>query len=544
MFNPDGCFCCLPPEDPCTVSGCTFLSDEMSDSEINPYWTQVVASSGAVGNGSYAVTNVQDLDVGNDAPSRRVTLETTLATTTSDNVYIVCWKKNSTHNPSTQCPITNITFCVESKRVSESDGQVRFFIKQNGSTYVTRTGFSIGVNWKRATGTFSQSDFEELSSGAQPNFTASGTAIEFGFGLKIPVNSGDEPFSDVWFDNLCVVIAKQCPNALCNTSNCDILNTGTAMTVVSSGGTGGARGAYTTDPSFGNPAGSHKFTFSGPFGTNTGTVVVEVSPDVFSGAACISPSALSMCFEIYTPHTQLYYSNTLSVSLKQGSLTQQIYQTSAAWSLNEWRKVEFTRNGGFLAFNFSQPVQLVLTYSGSPLPDGPVTHYIDNICVRATYGCEISLTQTVSISGLSVTGATSPAQCDTSVVSQINSILSSSLTTSAFAGDVCLNQYRSGWIYGPVVAGSQHRSAVVVTIARRMDKTVVGVVHISSCIGTLSNPTLSCTSLIAYFGAATGNADCDNGEVLPHRFEPGSTSVNAHCLSWNPTGSSITTSYT
>lgn len=543
MFNPDGCFCCLPPEDPCTTSNCTFLSNEMSDFEINPYWTQVTGS-GAVGNGSYTVTNAQDNDVGNDAPCRRVTVETDSATTSADSVYVVCWKKSSSHNPSTQCPVTSLTFCVESKRVSESDGQVRFFIKQNGSTYVTKTGFSIGVNWKRATGTFLQSDFEELSSGAQPNFTATGTAIEFGYGLKIPVNAGDEPFSDVWFDNLCVVVEKQCPNALCNTSNCDILNTGTAMTVVSSGGTGGASGAYTTDPSFGNPAGSHKFTFSGPFGTNTGTVVVEVSPDVFSGAACISPSALSMCFEIYTPHTQLYYSNTLSVSLKQGSLTQQVYQTSAAWSLNEWRKVEFTRNGGFLAFNFSQPVQLILTYNGSPLPDGPVTHYIDNICVKATYGCEVALTQTVTISGLSVTGSTAYPQCDAAVVSQINSILSSALLMSVFPAEVCTTQYRSGWIDGPIVSGSRHRAFVTVTIARRMDQTVTGGVNILSCIGPPSNPTLSCTSLISHFGTASGNADCDNGEVLPYRFVPGASSVNAHCLSWNPTGSSITTSYT
>ena len=380
MFNPDGCFCCLPPEDPCTTSNCTFLSNEMSDFEINPYWTQVTGA-GAVGNGSYTVTNAQDLDVGNDAPCRRVTVETTLATTSADSVYIVCWKKSSSHNPSTQCPVTSLTFCVESKRVSESDGQVRFFIKQNGSTYVTKTGFSIGINWKRATGTFSQSDFEELSSGAQPNFTATGTAIEFGFGLKIPVNSGDEPFSDVWFDNLCVVVAKNCPTETCASGPCDFLDTGSAsLTSVSTAG----NGAYLGTSGIGNPGPSHKF-FTRQAGDHAYARMSQSVASISSALPCVRPASMSVCIDSLKDGL-----GTAIPCIGLASSSSVVSVTCHTWTRTDWGTLTATVAIPASA-NLSDLYVMVGVRNQGASSD--TTTYIDNICVKAicdTSGCVIS----------------------------------------------------------------------------------------------------------------------------------------------------------
>lgn len=602
MFNPDGCFCCLPPEDPCTVSGCTFLSDEMSDSEINPYWTQVIASSGAVGNGSYTVTNAQDNDVGNDAPSRRVTLTTNTPTTTTDNVYAVCWKKSSTHNPSTQCPVTNITFCVESKRVSESDGQVRFFLRQNSSIYVTKTGSAIGVNWKRATGTFAQSDFEELSSGAQPNFTATGTAIEFGYGLKIAVNSGDEPFSDVWFDNLCVKLTQSCPGPTCASGPCDqLIGSGFSPSVTnqcaaSGPDAGTAAGHYNvtaSTSSSGNTGDSVlvDFDFSDPWNqsgtafTASAVTSLGVTINPPSTGQCAAVSAIDVCVDVRTviePWNALPAGNNWMVP---GLTRLQLVATQggvkfAAPGLggliyantSEWHKASTGLTSGYIETAFSSTLNGRCSTTTNPsnqldlsqpftlgamldIPSflysnglaGQTFHklknvkiYIDNVCVRATHSnCRITKTPTVSLNGLSVTANSSHPWCNPAAVAFVNGILSSSFSL-AYRDTGCFQYYHSASLTGPLVGEVRQRVLVHVSLTKNnTTNTVTGQVSVESCSTGIGGGV--CNSLRAVFGATANNGDCDNGESLPYTT---ASAVNSTlCLEWNPAGSSMDVTY-
>lgn len=598
----EGSDCCLPPEDPCTTSNCTFLSNEMSDFEISTSWTQVVAATGAAGNGVYAVNNVPDTAVGNDAPSRRMTLVTNTPTTTTDNVYVVCWKKSSSHNPSTQCAVTTITFCVESKRVSESDGQVRFFIKQNGSTYVTRTGFSIGVNWKRATGTFSQSDFEELSSGAQPNFTASGTAIEFGFGLKIPVNSGDEPFADVWFDNLCVVVNKNCTTQTCASGPCDqLIGSGFSPGVlnqcaISGTAANSALGHYSVTASS-SPAGNPgdcvlvDFDFSDPWNQGgdyftAGAVVslgVTISPP--SGQGCASISGFSVCADVRTaiePWTALPTGNNWmvpgltrfqivaiqgGVKFTYAGLGGVIYANTSGWHMassvarDDYVETTFsttpagrcsTTTNPSSRLDLSQPFTLgvyleIPSFLYSSGLGGQTFHkmknvkvFFDNICVKATYStCRINKTPTVSLNGLSVSATGSHPWCNPASVAFINGILASSFSL-AYRDSGCFQYYTSSILTGPFVGSVAHRVSLSVSLTRNnTTNTVTGQVTVDDCV--VGSGGSGCTILKAVFGGTANNGDCDNGESLPYTAVNGNNS--ALCLEWSPAGSSMDVSY-
>lgn len=213
MFNPDGCFCCEPPEDPCVLSGCTWSSTEMSDADLTAGVTYHNPASGSTPDGTYEVTNVQDATTGNNAPCRKITIETVVAPAKAESVYAICWKDGATHNPATQCPLTNVSFCVESKRYADSDGGltdgVVFVVRQGGKIYATATQ-AVGVNWKRASGTYTSTSFTWVNGTGNPNFTATGSAIEFGFALKLSVPKDGTPYDVVLFDNLCVKRTVDC----------------------------------------------------------------------------------------------------------------------------------------------------------------------------------------------------------------------------------------------------------------------------------------------------------------------------------------------
>lgn len=234
MFNPDGCFCCNPPEDPCTLSGCTWSSTDMSDTDLTDGVAYRNAVSGTTPDGTYEITNAQETGTGNDAPCRKITISTTTAPHKPDTIYAICWKDNATHNPATQCPLTSVSFCVESKRHSDSDSglsdSVVFVVRQGGKIYATATN-PVGVNWKRASGVYTSGQFNWINGTGNPNFSASGSSIEFGFALKLSVSEDEEPVDIVMFDNLCITRPVEC---VCNIPNCDVYSTDPEAGTVSS----------------------------------------------------------------------------------------------------------------------------------------------------------------------------------------------------------------------------------------------------------------------------------------------------------------------
>ena len=230
MFIPGGCFCCEPPEDPCTLSGCTWSSTDMS--RVNSsgglgsisgttYYRNPV--SGATPDGSYTIVNEQSSDIGNDAPSRKLSITTVEAPQKPDTIYVSCFSNTMRHNPTSQCALPDASFCVESKVGPESDSDlsasVVFLIRQDNNIYSTTT-FSLGDNWARASGTFVSSDFVNIAGGGgTPNFTNTGSLIEFGFALKLTVGADESPYCEAYFDNLCVSIIS-CQGCL---SGCHVL---------------------------------------------------------------------------------------------------------------------------------------------------------------------------------------------------------------------------------------------------------------------------------------------------------------------------------
>lgn len=384
----------------------------MSDTDLTAGTAYYNTVSGVNPDGTYEITNVQLVGTGNDPPCRKITIETVEAPHKPDKVYAICWKDNATHNPATQCPLTSVSFCVESKRHDDSDptntltDAVVFVVRQNNRIYATASQ-SVGVNWKRASGSYVQNQFTEIDGAGNPDFTATGTVIEFGFALKLQVNQDEDPYDVVMFDNLCVTRSVDC-GVLCSTSNCDVYNGGDSMNVLSSTtGASGATATYSLSSTVGNPAGSHKFTFAGSgVSGNVASVTVEVSADVFNSSSgnCLNPTQLTMCAEVMTPDVP-YFSHTFALILRQGSITQTIYTTGAAYSINVWRKIVDTTRSVSSSFDFSQPVQLVLTYSGTPSSvTGETIHYIDNICVKAVYGnfCRQSGSVALDLTGISV----------------------------------------------------------------------------------------------------------------------------------------------
>ena len=403
MFNPDRCFCCEPPEDPCTMTGCTWSSTDMSDTDLTAGTTYNNPASGSTPDGTYEVTNVQDTSTGNDAPCRKITIETAIAPSKAESVYAICWKDNATHNPSTQCPLTNVSFCVESKRHTDADSGltdgVVFVVRQNGKIYATTTQ-AVGVNWKRASGTYTSASFTWVNGTGNPNFTATGASIEFGFALKLSVPKDGTPYDVVMFDNLCISRFAGCGGTPCPPVNCDSYNTGDPLAVDSQA----SETNYSVDPLIGLPAESHKYEF--PINSQQKSVTSILSSDVFSGMTCTTPSSVQVCVNhqsdvpVGNPSGN---GHSILFRLRQGAVSVSFGQifipgdSSGVWGLHS---ATYTFPVS-TAFNFSNPVELLMTVSGGNRTAIGVV-WIDNICVKAAYGacsCECVDDYHVNVSG-------------------------------------------------------------------------------------------------------------------------------------------------
>jgi hypothetical protein len=220
----EGSGCCEPPEDPCVLSGCTWSSLNGSDAEQTGDVAYNNTLSGSTQSGQYEVTSVQDTDLGNNPPCRKVEIGTNISPTTNDVVYAINWIDGATHDPVTQCPLANVSFCIESKRGDDSDANlsdgVVFVVRQGGKIYATPSQ-PVGVNWKRAYGTYTSSNFTWVNGSGGPNFTSAGSTIEFGYALRLTVFANEEPFDSVLFDNVCVKLEKNCPPATCTSTYCE-----------------------------------------------------------------------------------------------------------------------------------------------------------------------------------------------------------------------------------------------------------------------------------------------------------------------------------
>lgn len=512
--------------------------------------------SGGLGSGTYTVGNTTSSDKGNDPPSRLVSVTTTVAPTSAAIVYAATWLTGAGHNPSTQCPMANVTFCVESKRGSESDSGlsdgVVFFIRQNGNVYATLPK-SIGVNWKRADGTFVVTDFTDIGSGSHPDFSATGSLMEFGFGLRLPVQSGSTPYSEVYFDNLCISRVFDCGNGTpCPSASCDSYNTGTLLSVISqASGT-----TYSIDGSSGLPAGSHKFEF--PANSSLKAVSVVVDSDVFQYSnSCHRPAAVSICVNYKTSNPDGGTDgDSIAFFLVQGGTVVAIGQvfipgdTGNNWSLH----TAFYSIPTTTTLDLSSPVSLTMTVSGGNRTHRGVVN-IDNICHKALFHecvCESTL---LDFTNLSTTAITPDGTGVYQKISDfVNQVLSSTLIPSVI--DNCIHAYR---ISSPIFQSTPptlYTGEVAVTVAVKTDdagKTQV-VVLTQERLGAVF------TETTIYFGCQTLSScsvvDCCSGATLNYfsairtsgaRSDTGflcSGSFGAFpsALCWNKNASSVTIS--
>ena len=114
----------------------------MSDTDLTAGTAYYNPVSGVNPDGDYEITNSQLVGTGNDPPCRKITIETVEAPHKPDTVYAICWKGNATFTPSEQCPFSSVSFCVESKRHSDSDtgltDSVVFVVRQNGRVFASQ----------------------------------------------------------------------------------------------------------------------------------------------------------------------------------------------------------------------------------------------------------------------------------------------------------------------------------------------------------------------------------------------------------------------
>lgn len=455
MFIPGGCFCCDPPEDPCTLSGCTWTSTDMSDTDLTAGTAYYNPVSGVNPDGDYEITNTQETGTGNDAPCRKITIETVSAPHKPDTVYAICWKDDATHNPSTQCPLTSVSFCVESKRHGDSDSgltdSVVFVVRQNNRIFAT-TAQSVGVNWKRASGTYTQNSFTEIDGAGNPDFTAAGASIEFGFALKLLVSEDEEPLDVVLFDNLCITKVSTCSGG-CNTSSCDWLELGSQALSVTPA-TGAANYTYGLDGSYGNPQGSHRIsvtTSGGGNGQFKQMILYDSGLTVGSlqGSSCQQISNITICLDAIkfsgTGSPYVYF------GLYNPTLATYVGGVTASQSIGsgQWRSISAS-----LALPSSAPsgtlVHIIVGSSGSSV------FHIDNICVRAVYsdcccGDDIAITSSVVSIPTPPTIPAIPAVAWADAVASAYNLMNSTVIvpkgTNCGGGDVSL--YESGtWSSG------------------------------------------------------------------------------------------------
>lgn len=404
MFIPGGCFCCDPPEDPCTLSGCTWTSTDMSNvngtsglgglSTATYYDNDV---SGSTPDGAYSISNAQNLDVGNESPSRKISITTTEAPGKPDTVYAGCFSPTMRHNPSSQCALPDVSFCVEAKRGSGSDSgnsdSVVFWVRQNNKVYVTQPQ-SIGENWQHVSGTYVATDFQYINGSSSPDFTSSGTMIEFGFALKLEVGNGDEPVSEVYFDNLCVKIIS-CQGCLsgCYSLSQDGFSPSIDSTqVVPPANSSGASAQTTTVQSdyYGTSI-KTTGTFSADITGTTLYALVKTGISMTIPVDCKLP-IVSICMDAMTTVGNL--SRVYPAVIQNG----EFYAGGGLFStLNRWQsvtastfqKVTFATNGSLVLVNenpdFTQAfeVGVMLTFGNSPSPYTlESVCLIDNVCVR------------------------------------------------------------------------------------------------------------------------------------------------------------------
>ncbi len=561
MFIPGGCYCCEPPEDPCVLSGCTWSSTDMSDTDLTAGVTYHNAVSGATPDGNYEVTNTQDSATGNSLPCRSITIETAIAPAVAETVYAICWKDNATHTPSAQCPLTNVSFCVESKRGDDSDGGltdgVVFVVRQGGKIYATATQ-SVGVNWKRASGTYTANQFTWVNGSGNPNFTATGTAIEFGFALKLSVPKDGEPYDVVLFDNLCIT-RTECGG--CNTSGCDTLNTGTsALSLLFTDTAGGEfTVSYGLSSGVGISPPSHKYTFARG-GTSSNFAFASTRLATSLPSSCRSITEISICndlrgegdgtanqingsvwygifqsgFAYFRINDSASVAPANNLSVTRGAWTSPstlIVASGTVW----WKKCSGTFATGVSTQSgpdLSQPFDIVLMVrSGSINLVTTSEVYIDNICVKATYssGCATGVSYSVSVSGLSVIEKTpSCGAAFSTAATELSAILASTMILTY--NPVSSSQSLCVWTFSQATP-SDSVYKMSVSLAHRKDGTggwSLGFTTnaMSSVISASSSP-YGCDNTLAFTG-------------LDPYFHPSGWNPISSCLMFNPTALSAT----
>lgn len=568
MFIPGGCYCCEPPEDPCVLSGCTWSSLTGSDTEQTGAAAYNNTLSGSTPNGQYEVTSFQNSDLGNNLPCRQIWIETVggFGPVTNDVVYAINWIDGATHNPATQCPLTNVSFCVESKRGDDSDTNlsdgVVFVVKQNGKIYATPSQ-PVGVNWKRAYGTYASNNFTWINGSGGPNFTATGSTIEFGYALRLTVFANEEPFDSVLFDNVCVARTPSC--GLCNTGTCDVFagdgfTVSTTEEMPNTGNLGAVNGTYTfassTTP-VGNPSDGMLlyWDFSG-----TPSCVMYATVDTgvqYTHSGCNLPSNVYICteskIEIGVGNSEYGFVNTIV----QGGVhyTSSIYglingyQYNSDWgkitisgSQSQYKKLQFSANGlpQLVAGNpdFTQPFTIGVAAGvsstwingiGAAVSRDFAKIYVDNICVKVTNGaCATGVSYSASVSGLSVIEKT--PSCGGSwgaVAAEFSSVLSSPMVLSFYnTTTYCV------WLFS-YVSTANPSQAMDVGLFHKKDGT--GNWSMSFVFRNLSHSTVIVASADPY--------ECDsplsfNGldpDVYPAGWNPAPS-----CIQFDPTGISVT----
>ena len=486
MFIPGGCFCCEPPEDPCVLSGCTWSSTDMSDTDLTAGTAYYNPVSGTTPDGSYEITNAQETGTGNDAPCRKITIETIEAPQKPDTIYAICWKDNATHNPATQCPLTSVSFCVESKRHGDSDSgltdSVVFVVRQNNRIFATAAQ-SVGVNWKRASGTYTQGSFTEIDGAGNPDFTATGTSIEFGFALKLLVSEDEEPLDVVMFDNLCITRPVSC---VCDIPNCDVYSTDPEAGTVSSQCS--ADPITVTTGTQAKPGGGTEAFIDVDWGTtsahSSANIGVDTGIEADFSEECKTVSSVSVCVRmradseitgsclgtvgscrlanigvIVKQDGEYYLTNTGTASLNRGdsvvrtiTITRNVFRiTSLPSSPISGAAVPCYPNVAD-TIDLNAPFEIVLfggvnasvsTTSGIEYVESTRIAY-DNICVKAVYNevCRQSGSVALDLAGLSLidNGCNDPA-----AATYLNGVLSSTIVlnwNSAYS-----NASRCGYVY-------------------------------------------------------------------------------------------------
>lgn len=127
------------------------------------------------------------------------------------SVHFVHFKAGAEYTPATQGVLVSVTFDIDAREIASSALSIQIVLRQNGSYYFATNNITTGESWVHFhnAGMF-QNDFDNRggfgAGGPVPDFSSTGSAIEFGFSAGGGSASTNPVFLRAGIDNWAITL--------------------------------------------------------------------------------------------------------------------------------------------------------------------------------------------------------------------------------------------------------------------------------------------------------------------------------------------------